>query len=405
MKELFSLGELYVSDFLKEGETPRGGKHELKLMLTDDGNVRLETTVPVEKMFGKYYYRSSINSTMRNELKDLVESITNNFKLKKNDLWIDLASNDGCLLSFLSKELIRVGIDPADDTYKVEAEKHADLIIQDYFSAKIFKESKFKNSKAKVITCAAMFYDLEFPNLLLKDVFEILDDSGLFVLQLSYTPTMLSGLQFDNILSEHVFYYSFFNLKKLLENNGFKIIDCTLNSCNGGSFRVFAMKERANEKLFANQPFRDIAKVRINSLLEYEKTLKLDCVETWTHFFDEVNLLKEKTVSFIRQAKKDGKKVFALGASTKGNTLLQYFGLNENDIDAIIERNPDKIGLRTPGSNIKICSEEYFREVQPQYVLVLVWPFISEIIDRESEYLSKGGTLIVPCPKFEIIKS
>ena len=163
------------------------------------------------------------------------------------------------------------------------------------------------------------------------------------------------------------------------------------------------MKHGGNEKLFANQPYRDIAKIRINSLLEYEKTLKLDCVDTWLKFYNNIQELKEKTVSFIRQAKKDGKRLFAIGASTKGNTLLQYFGLNENDIEAIVERNPDKVGLKTPGSNIPICSEEYFRNQKVDYVLVLIWPFITELIERESQFLLKGGKFIVPAPKFEIM--
>ena len=403
MKELFSLGELYVSDFIRDGEEPRGGKHDLKLVLTEDGNVRLEKTVPVEKMFGKYYYRSSINQTMRKELKNIVDSITDVFKLEKNDLWIDIAANDGCLLSFLSKDLIRIGIDPADDSYKVESEKHANLIIQDYFTAKTFIKSEYGNLKSKVITCAAMFYDLEFPDVFLQDITQVLDDDGLFVVQLSYTPTMLSGLQFDNILSEHVYYYSLFNLKNLFERNGFKILDCQLNSCNGGSFRVYAMKYNGNEKLFANQPYRDIAKIRINSLLEYEKTLKLDQVDTWINFYHNIQDLKEKTVSFIRQAKNEGKRIFAIGASTKGNTLLQYFGLNENDIEAIVERNIDKVGLKTPGSNIPICSEEHFRNQKVDYVLVLIWPFITELIERESQFLLTGGKFIVPAPKFEIM--
>ena len=173
MQELFTLGELYVSDFIRDGDEPRGGKHELKLILTNDGNVRLEKTVPVEKMFGKYYYRSSINQTMRKELKNIVDSVTDVIKLKKNDVWIDLACNDGCLLSFIPKDIIRIGIDPADNTYKIESEKYSDLIIQDYFTAQTFKKSKYGNLKSKIITCAAMFYDLEFPDIFLQDVLQI----------------------------------------------------------------------------------------------------------------------------------------------------------------------------------------------------------------------------------------
>lgn len=404
MKELFSLGELYVSDFLKEDEEPRGPKTELKLMLTDDGNVRLEKTAPKDTMWGKYFYRSGINTTMRNELAGIVKSIIDVVKLKENDLWIDIASNDGTLLSFVPNNLIKVGIDPADDTYKIEAEKHASLIIQDYFSYDVFKKSKYGQLKAKVITSIAVFYDLENPEEFIKSVDEVLDDDGLWVLQLSYSPLMLEQLAFDNIMQEHFYYYSLFNLKAMFEKNGFQIIDTQLNDINGGSFRVYAMKTKANVKKFATQPYRDVCSFRIKSLLEYEKTLKLDQIETWVNFFDRINELKEKTVCFIKQAKADGKTVMGYGASSKGNTLLQYFELNDTLIDAIAERSPYKFNLRTVGSNIPIISEQEMRKAAPDFLLILPWHFLGEFAEREKDLLISGTKLIVPCPRFEIIK-
>lgn len=403
MKELFSLGELYVSDFLKEGEVPRTGKIEMKLMMDDDGAVRLERTAPHDTMWGKYWYRSGINLTMKMELKDIVESIRNVTKLNDNDLWIDIACNDGTLLSYLPNNLTKVGIDPADDTYRIESEKQADLIIQDYFTADGFQKSKFGNMKAKVVTSIAMFYDLEHPEIFIKDIDHVLDDNGLWVLQLSYTPLMLKQLAFDNIVHEHMYYYSLFNLKKLFERNGFQIVDCQLNNVNGGSFRVYAMKSKADVKTFSTQTYRDVCNFRIDSILAYEKELKLDSVNTWKLFFDQINELKEKTVSFIKLEKAKGKSIAGYGASTKGQTLLQFFGLDNTLIDFIAERSSYKFGLRTVGTNIPICSEEDMRRAKPDYLLILPWHFITEFTQRESEYLFNGGKFIAPCPKFEII--
>lgn len=403
MKELFSLGELYVSDFLKEGEVPRTGKIEMKLMMDDDGTVRLERTAPHDTMWGKYWYRSGINLTMKMELKDIVESIRNVTKLNDNDLWIDIACNDGTLLSYLPNNLTKVGIDPADDTYRIESEKQADLIIQDYFTADGFQKSKFGNMKAKVVTSIAMFYDLEHPEIFIKDIDHVLDDNGLWVLQLSYTPLMLKQLAFDNIVHEHMYYYSLFNLKKLFERNGFQIVDCQLNNVNGGSFRVYAMKSKADVKTFSTQTYRDVCNFRIDSILAYEKELKLDSVNTWKLFFDQINELKEKTVSFIKLEKAKGKSIAGYGASTKGQTLLQFFGLDNTLIDFIAERSSYKFGLRTVGTNIPICSEEDMRRAKPDYLLILPWHFITEFTQRESEYLFNGGKFIAPCPKFEII--
>lgn len=402
MKKLFTLGELYVSDFLKLSEIPNSEKVEMKLLLDDNGAARLEKCAPLDTMYGKYWYRSGINATMKNELQDIVQSITKVFKVNSNDLWIDIACNDGTLLSFVPP-MMKVGIDPADDSFKSEAEKHANYIIQDFFNSKSFQSSQLGHMKAKVITSIAMFYDLDNAETFIQDIDKVLDDNGLWVLQLSYTPLMIKQMAFDNICHEHIYYYSLFNLKSLFERNGFKIVDCQLNDINGGSFRIYAMKQSSNEKLFASQPHRDVCNMRIDSLLEYEKSLKLDKVSTWKKFFKNIEELKEKTVSFIKTAKAEGKTVWGYGASTKGNTLLQYFGLDHTLIDGIAERSPYKFGLKTVGTNIPIYSEEQMRLAKPDYLLVLPWHFINEFVQRESEFLKSGGKFIVPCPKFEII--
>lgn len=404
MKELFSLGELYVSDFIKEDQIPRGGRVEMKMVIEEEtGAVRLEKSAPLDTMYGQYWYRSGTNQTMTNELESITKNILSLVKLKENDIWIDIACNDGTLLSFLPKNLIRIGVDPVDDSYKKESEKHADLIIQDYFSYNTYKNTKFGKEKAKVITTIAMFYDLENPKPFINDVYQVLDDNGLWVLQLSYTPLMLKQMAFDNICHEHMYYYSLFNIKKLFESCGMQIVDCQLNDINGGSFRIYAMKDTADISKFSSQPNRDVCKFRVDSVLEYEKTLNLDSVDMWKEFYENINALKEQTVNFIKQEKAKGKTIWGYGASTKGNTLLQYFGIDNTLIDGIAERSVYKWGLKTVGTNIPIYSEDDMRKANPDYLLVLPWHFINEFKEREKEFLAKGGRFIVPCPKFEII--
>jgi len=404
MEKMLTLGDLYISDFINEGETPRGGKHELALVFDEESSaVKIANPPKINEMYGKYWYRSGINNTMKNELNSIVNSILKITKLYDNDIWLDIASNDGTLLSFVPKNLIRVGIDPCDDSFKIEAEEHSDLIIQDYFSAEGFKKSRFGNLKAKVVTTIAMFYDLETPKNFINDLKEILDDDGIWVIQLSYTPLMLKQLAFDNICHEHIFYYSLFNIEKLFKECGLDIMDAQLNDVNGGSFRVYAMKNEADKSKFGTQPYRDVAKFRVNSLLNYEKTLNLDKKETWVNFFNEIESLKNKLVSFIKTEKSNGKSIWGYGASTKGNTLLQYFELDNSLIDGIAEKNHQKWGLKTVGTNIPIFSEKEMRETKPDYLLVLPWHFINEFTIREDEYLKNGGTFIVPCPKFKLI--
>lgn len=404
MVNLFSLGDIYVSDFLKKGESPRGGRVEMNLLLNEEtGLVRLEKTAPKDTMYGKYWYRSGINNSMKSELKSIVDSILSLGKFAENDIWLDIASNDGTLLSFVPTDFIRIGIDPADDSYVDEAKKHSSEIIQDYFSANAYRSSRFGNQPAKIITSIAMFYDLEDPIPFLKDIREVLDDDGVWVLQLSYTPLMLKQLAFDNICHEHIFYYSLFNLKAMLEKHGFQIMDVQLNDTNGGSFRVYVVKQGADSTKFSTQPYRDVCEFRINSLLSYEKNLGLDEVEPWNDFFVRITALKEKLLSFIKQEKAKGKTIWGYGASTKGNTLLQYFGLDSTLIDGIAERSVYKFGLRTVGTNIPIYSEADMRRENPDYLLVLPWHFINEFVQRERDYLASGGKFIVPCPEFKII--
>ena len=186
--DIFSLGELYVSDFVKDNENDIRKKYNLSLMLSpESGLLQLETTAPKDMMWGKYWYRSGTNVTMRKDLADVVDKTIHTIPWKQNDVWLDIACNDGTMLGFVPKELYRIGIDPAEDSYKNESLKNANIIIQDYFSANVYK-NVLGEQKAKFITIIAMFYDLDNPSKILDDINEIMDDEGILVLQLSYTP-------------------------------------------------------------------------------------------------------------------------------------------------------------------------------------------------------------------------
>jgi hypothetical protein len=248
-----------------------------------------------------------------------------------------------------------------------------------------------------------MFYDLDDPASCLNDISEIMDDEGLLVLQLSYTPLMLKQLAFDNICHEHIYYYTLTSIKKILESAGLTIVDCILNDINGGSFRVYVRKNSADKTNFRSAPYRDVADFRTEALLQYEDKMGAACAETYHDFYERICELKNETVAFIKKIKSEGKTVWAYGASTKGNTLLQWYGLDNSHIDGIAERTPYKFGLNTVGTNIPIYSEDEMRKVHPDYLLILPWHFINEFAKREKEYLDKGGKFIVPCPKLQII--
>lgn len=399
---LFTLGKIYVSDFLPKQEKPNFEKVELKLCLApQSGLVQLAHTTSPDIMYRKYWYKSGTNATMTRELEEIATLTQKTVQWEKGDIFVDIGCNDGTLLKFINKDIVRIGFDPND--YKEESQKHADIIINDYFNLKGYQKTKYGKNKAKIITSIAMFYDIEKPHDFVNDVYEILDKNGLWIIQMSYLPLMVQQLAFDNICHEHVEYYSLSALKYLLDQHKMKIVDCHVNDINGGSFRIFIRKNDADETTFATAPYRDVAKYRVDSILAYEKTLNLNEPAIYKDFYKKILELKNKTIAFIKKEKKNGKKIWGYGASTKGNTLLQWFEIDNTLIDGIAERSPVKYGLKTIGTNIPIYSEEEMRKAKPDYLLVLPWHFISEFKEREKKFLEQGGKFIVPCPNFEII--
>ncbi len=415
--ELLSLGELYISDFIKTQGDYRGVKKwDLTLMLSPETQcLQLKENADKHFMYGKYWYHSGTNVSMTMELKDIAESATKLCKGKTNrqKVFLDIASNDGTLLSFVDPtKYYRVAIDPAEGVFQEKAKENSENAIQDFFSKQLYEnismhpeisEIKTFLPPASIVTCIAMFYDLDDPIKFLKDVYDIIDVDGLFIIQQSYMPLMIKQLAFDNICHEHVFYHSLYSMEYMLKQVGFKVVDVQLNDVNGGSFRTYIQKEIAKPESFGSSPYRDVAKMRLESLREYEKTLNLEDKKSYTTFWNNIQELKTQTFNFIKKAHDEGKSIWVYGASTKGNTLLQWFGLDNTLIDGAAERSPYKYGLKTIGTNIPIHSEETMRNIHPDYLLVLPWHFINEFKEREQEYLQKGGHFIIPCPKFEII--
>ncbi len=387
-KTIFSLGKIYPSDFLKPDEQPRCEPVELKLIMEEDGFTHLSEMAPYDAMWGeKYWYSSGVTSSMRFALKDVVDSILP-FKNECNMKWCDLASNDGTLLSYVPPYFSKVGVDPSGGEIFESAKKHG-TIYKEYFG-----ETKFETGYFDVISCVAMFYDVVDVDSFCSELYRILDDNGLIVFQMSYTPLMIRQLAFDNLCHEHHSYLDLHSMKNILERNHLEIVDCTLNDVNGGSFRLFVKKKN---RWFASQTHRDVCNMRIDSLMLAEEHI------TWDGFYKKVMSLKDEVVSFIKKANEEGKTVMGYGASTKGNTLIQVFGLDHTMIKAIADRQPKKWGLKTVGSLIPIISEQEFRDASPDYLLVLPWHFRQEFIEREKGYLSNGGTMIFPLPKLEFV--
>lgn len=400
---IMSLGEQYLAGYTPKKNEPNPILKKFPLELircnpTRDkkacGLVQLKHSVPSDMMYRRYFYRSGINKTMKDNLKEIVEETISTVKLEKNDIVVDIGCNDGTLLKNYKKLNLRaVGFDPAKNMAKYSRRSRAKIIV-DYFNSKSFKENS-GNEKAKIVTSIAMFYDLENPNIFVEDVSKILKNDGVWVIELAYLPTMLKENAFDTIVHEHLEYYHFSVIEHMLRKYNLKAIDVKLNDINGGSIRIFikhkTQKQTADEKL------------RITELRKYERRMKLDTNVPYNAFIKRCKREKSNLLKFINKEVKAKKKIFAYGASTKGSTLLQFYGLDNNLIEAVADRNPDKWGRRTVGTNLKIISEQEARNAKPDYFLVLPWHFIKEFRIRENEFLKKGGKLVVPLPTFQII--
>ena len=397
--EVMDLGTQFVSDFVddpKDGETS-----SLKVGIgKKSGLVQLYESFPPEKMYRRYWYRSGINESMVAELKGITEAAKRFVNLKAGDTVLDIACNDGTLLSFWEKDLFRIGIDPAKNL-KQHSQKHANVIVEDFFNSKnFFNHAK---AKAKVITSIAMFYDLEDPNWFVREAKSVLDPEGIWILQMSYMPLMLEQNAFDNILAEHIEYYSFTVLNNLLESNGLKVVDVELNDVNSGSLRVY-IAHKKNNRFKLPYHAQQIGDFRVKSLLAHEEKLNLLKPKPYLDFFKRITANKNKTMKLLRDIKKKGKTVIGYGASTKGNTLLQFYGITPDLIPFIAERTPEKWGKKTIGTGIPIISEDEARKKKPDYLFVFPWHFVDSFRQREQALLKAGTQMIVPLPYLTIYK-
>lgn len=358
------------------------------------GLVQMRHSVPPKVLYSSYWYRSGINQTMRDHLAGIAHAAEELAGLEAGDLVLDIGCNDGTLLkSYQTKGIRRLGIDPSNVVSHARA---AGLeVVNDFFSANALR-SAYPDQKPKVITSIAMFYDLENPRAFVSDIKDSLHEEGVWIVELSYLPSMLRMNSFDTICHEHLEYYSLAPMERLLAEHQLEAIDVTLNDSNGGSFRVavaHAGKIKPSEE----------ACDRVQQLRLSEFELALDTNAPYALFSKNIKTIRNDVRSFLKKAKAQKKLVHGYGASTKGNTTLQYCDVTPGLLPAIADRNEDKWGTTTVGTNIPIISEAESRKKKPDFYFVLPWHFIKEFKQREREFLERGGKFVVPMPRVEII--
>ena len=359
----------------------------------DCGLVQLRHSVNTDAMFTyDYGYRSGINATMRDHLAGVVEWTTERCPVGAGDIVVDIGCNDGTLLkSYKMPGLERMGIDAIAGKFKDEIPDGIQ-VTEGFFTIDLAHQL-FAQNKAKIITSIAMFYDLEQPGDFVAAIADTLAGDGVWVLEQSYLPTMLETNAFDTICHEHLEFYGLEQIDRLASMHELRVFDVQKNAINGGSFRIAVCHD--------NAPYE--TSDAVTNLRAQEAELGLNTAVPYAAFQKKINELRDDLKIFVEAEIAKGKKIYAYGASTKGNTLFQFYGLDHRHIVAVADRNPEKWGRRTPQTRIPIVSEQTARADSPDYFLVLPWHFRDEFVKREAAFLERGGKFIFPLPNFEVV--
>jgi NDP-4-keto-2,6-dideoxyhexose 3-C-methyltransferase len=353
------------------------------------GLLQLQHSYDLAEMYGMNYgYRSGLNASMVKHLHGKVTKLLAKYPQPDKSLIIDIGSNDSTTLQAYPREHTLVGIDPTGKKFGAYYPAHIQL-IPDFFSSKRVTEN-FGSRKAQIITSFSMFYDLESPLAFMIEIEQVLAADGLWIFEQSYMPTMLARNSYDTVCHEHLEYYDLTQICWMAEKSGLKIIDVELNDINGGSFSLVATKASSER----------MATPSVGAMLAEERRLALDSLAPYQQFAMRSAQCREDLQLFLAGARQQSKSVVGLGASTKGNVILQYCGFTSKDIAVVAEVNADKYGAFTPGSLIPIRPQAEVLAERPDYLLVLPWHFRTFFVTDSS---LAGQTLLFPLPKVETL--
>lgn len=380
MDTIFDIGELKINAFVTESKADIGSAPLTMVHCTECDLIQLSHTVREEDLYKNYWYLSRLNKKIVDNLESIVLDVQKEVTINDDDIVLDIGANDGTLLSFYPDNVTTFGIDPAANIYD-ELKSRCDIAVSDFFTEETYSEHV--QQKAKLVTTVAMFYDLDNPNKFVSDIKSILADDGMWLCQLMTARPMLDTNDLGNVIHEHLEYYSYRALVNLLERNGLEIYKVNENDINGGSYQLFIRHYNTGS-------------------IDYQEDCSIDRVSKWAA---EIDKNRDATMSFIRQEVASGKKIYIMGASTKGNTIMQYYGLDGDTISGAAEIHPDKIGKYLVGSSIEIVHEDEAKE-KADYFLVFPFHFKELFVNRIlKDWIDDGGQLIFCTPVFEVISN
>ncbi len=401
LTKVIDLGSQYLQgSFVKPGivEPP---KRKIPMILvrcdpTRDqsacGLLQMAVSVPPQLLYSSYWYRSGTNQTMRDHLRTIAAEAAE-LSGKETAVVLDIGCNDGTLLSCFAETHTRIGVDPSSVAKGITGNFQ---IIHDFFPSTALNGA-LSGRRCDIVSSIAMFYDLEQPVEFVKALKNLLAPDGIWIFEMSYMPQMLAMNSYDTICHEHLEYYSFTVIERLLSFCEMKVVKVGFNDINGGSIRCHATHNSCSK--YDKPSYQNtIAEIRHR---EFE--LELDTDEPYRQFQARIEDNRRELLGLLRGLRQQGKSVHIYGASTKGNTILQWCGIDSKMIDCAADRNPEKDGARTLGTDIPIVTEEKSRAKRPDYYLVLPWHFRDEFVRRERDMIMAGTKLIFPLPEMQVV--
>lgn len=391
-----SLGETALANsYLTEGDLEKPEfKAPLEVYFCEECYLaQLLHIVDRELLFRDYAYFTSTSPTTIEHFNSYAEEVMAKFPDLARQLTFEIASNDGILLQSFSNMGAKVlGIDPARNVAEVAMKKGIETIPEFFTSAFVPNLIK-KYSKAGVILANNVLAHTDVLNNIVAGVSQFLDKRGVFVFEVQYLFDLLQKNEFDNTYHEHTCYFSLHPLTRLIQKHGMDIFNIKHVDTQGGSLRVYA----------SHAPLVYPRDPSVDYYLNLEKSAGLDKKETYLEFAKRPPVVKEKLKNLLQNLKTKGKKIAGYGAPAKGNTLLQYAGITNDDISYITDNASSKQGKYTPGTHIPIVSPSKLKENIPDYILILAWNYVSSILEREKWFSEQGGKFIIPIPEPKII--